>query len=193
MLHSLLRSPIPQGRRPDDPTDPPARMPSPRDTTMKKMSELPLNLYKSNLELQLKIGKLIQESGREWFDFGHRLIDDGIAESKAEVDELLKTGDWEKLTALPAESFWRQVQQRFGDSQAAAQIAIGAQAAFASGLQEALEAWQKETTQALGENPFAGSLGDGAWADLLKPWEQLLPVASRGKPRSRNPAAKEAR
>lgn len=160
---------------------------------MKKMSELPLNLYKSNLELQLKIGRLIQENGREWFDFGHRLIDDGIAESNAEVDELLKTGDWEKLAALPAESFWRQVQQRFGDSQAVAQIAISAQTAFASGLQDALEAWQKETAQALGENPFAASLGNDAWATLLKPWEQLLPAASRSKPRPGNSAQRDDR
>lgn len=161
---------------------------------MNRMSELPLSLYKANLELQVKIAKLIQESGREWLDFGYRLINDGIAESNAEVDELLKTGDWEKLAALPAESFWRQVQQRFGDSQAAAQIAVGAQTAFASGLQDALKAWQKETAEALGDNPLAGSLGDSAWADLLRPWEQLLPAASSdGRHRAKKMAAKEDR
>lgn len=161
---------------------------------MNNLSELPLSLYKANLELQVKIGKLIQESGREWLDFGYRLINDGIAESNAEVDELLKTGDWEKLAALPAESFWRQVQQRFGDSQAAAQIAIGAQTAFASGLQDALKAWQKETAEALGDNPLAAPLGDPAWADLLKPWAQLLATASPGgRPRAKKAATKEPR
>lgn len=161
---------------------------------MNRMSELPLSLYKANLELQVKIAKLIQESGREWLDFGYRLINDGIAESNAEVDELLKAGDWEKLAALPAESFWRQVQQRFGDSQAAAQIAVSAQTAFASGLQDALKAWQKETAEALGDNPLAGSLGDSAWADLLKPWEQWMSSASpNGKSRMKKAATKEPR
>jgi hypothetical protein len=153
---------------------------------MSNLSELPLDLYKANLELQVRVGKLIQESGREWLDFGYRLINDGIAESSAEVDELLKTDDWEKLAALPTESFWRQVQQRFGDSQAAAQIAIGAQTAFASGLQDALKTWQKETAEALGDNPLAAPLGDPAWADLFKPWAQLLSAASPGSKRRAN-------
>lgn len=162
--------------------------------TMNNLSELPLDLHKANLELQVRVGKLIQESGQQWLDFANRMYGDGIAESNAEVEELLKTRDWQKLATLPAESFWRQVQQRFGDSQAAAQIAIGAQTAFASGLQEAVRTWQKETAEALGDNPLAGSLGDSAWNDLLKPWERLLSAVSPGsKPRAKKTTAKEPR
>lgn len=154
---------------------------------MSNKTELPLSLHKANLELQVKIGRLIQESGRQWLDFGNRLINDGIAESNAEVEELLRTQDWEKLATLPAESFWRQMQQRFGDSQAVAQLAVGAQTAFATGLQEAVRTWQKETAQALGDNPLAAPLGDPAWADPFKPWEQLL-SASTGKRPEAKPA-----
>ena len=94
---------------------------------MSDISKLPLNLYKANLGLQVKLGRLFQESGRQWIDYGYRLVNDGIVESNAEAEALLTAEDWQKLATLPAESFWRQLQQRFGDSQAAAQIAITAQ------------------------------------------------------------------
>ena len=109
---------------------------------MSDISKLPLNLYKANLGLQVKLGRLFQESGRQWIDYGYRLVNDGIVESNAEAEALLTAEDWQKLATLPAESFWRQLQQRFGDSQAVAQIAVTAQTGFAHGLQEAVQAWQ---------------------------------------------------
>ena len=106
---------------------------------MSNANTLPLDLYKANLELQVRIGKLFQEGGKQWLDYGYRLASDGIAESDAEIAQLLQSEDWQKLATLPAEAFWRQLQQRFGDSQAAAQIAITAQTGFAHGLQEAVQ------------------------------------------------------
>ena len=103
---------------------------------MSDISKLPLNLYKANLGLQVKLGRLFQESGRQWIDYGYRLVNDGIVESNAEAEALLTAEDWQKLATLPAESFWRQLQQRFGDSQAVAQIAVTAQTDFARGLLE---------------------------------------------------------
>ena len=155
---------------------------------MSNTTQLPLNLYKANLELQTRIAKLIQEGGRQWLELGQRAIEDGIAECDAEVEEVLKAGDWQALATLPAESFWRQVQQRFGDSQAAVQIAVGAQTAFASGLQDAVRTWQKETALAPGDNPLAASFEGSPWADLLKPWQQLLSPSASAAP---SPAAKQ--
>ncbi|WP_211369399.1 phasin family protein [Pseudoxanthomonas kalamensis] len=141
---------------------------------MNSKTELPLSLYKANLELQVKIGRLIQESGQQWLDYGNRLIGDSIAESNAEMDELLQAQDWQQLASLPAESLWRQLQQRVGDSQAVAQIAVNAQNAFASGLQQILQDWQYETTHLLGqEASLMPSVPEG-WDDLVKPWEELL-------------------
>lgn len=147
---------------------------------MGNTNELPLNLYKANLELQIRIGKLLQESGKQWIDLAYRLSNDGISESNAEVDELLQAEDWQKLAALPAESFWRQLQQRFGDSQAMAQIAVTAQTGFVRGLQEAVQTWQKETAGVLGSFPTTAPLNAPAWADLFKPWEQFMPAAFTG-------------
>lgn len=140
--------------------------------------ELSLNVYKSNLELQLKLVRLFQENSRQWLDFSNRLLNDGIAESNSGIEELLKTEDWQKLSTLPAESFWRQLQQRFGDSQAAAQIAISAQTTFANGLQDAVRTWQKESAEALG-GAAPTSAGNG-WSELLKPWEQLAAAGLSG-------------
>lgn len=157
---------------------------------MSDISKLPLNLYKANLGLQVKLGRLFQESGRQWIDYGYRLVNDGIVESNAEAEALLTAEDWQKLATLPAESFWRQLQQRFGDSQAVAQIAVTAQTDFARGLQEAVKAWQKETVQALGNTALALPPGAAPWANLFKPWQQLLQAAATDTPAAVGPAAK---
>lgn len=136
---------------------------------------LPLNLYKANLELQVRINKLLQESARQWLDMGNRLVGDGIAESNAEVESLLQAQDWQKLASLPAETFWRQLQQRFGDSQAATQIAISAQTAFTTGLQQAVQTWQKETASAVGTaaNDAALNAANKAWESAVQQWSGL--------------------
>ena len=158
---------------------------------MSDISKLPLNLYKANLGLQVKLGRLFQESGRQWIDYGYRLVNDGIVESNAEAEALLTAEDWQKLATLPAESFWRQLQQRFGDSQAVAQIAVTAQTDFARGMQEAVQAWQQQTAGVLGEvAPAALSGGDSPWANLFKPWQQLLQAAATDTPAAVGPAAK---
>ena len=160
---------------------------------MSDISKLPLNLYKANLGLQVKLGRLFQESGRQWIDDGYRLVNDGIVESNAEAEALLTAEDWQKLATLPAESFWRQLQQRFGDSQAATQMAVTAQAGFVRGLQEAVQAWQKQTTEALGTVASTTAFGDPTWSNLFKPWEQLLPTGSTGQTASGKPATKGSR
>jgi len=142
---------------------------------MGNKTELPLRLHKANLALQLRIATLVQEGGRQWLDFGRQLLGDGIAEGGAEARALRAAHDWQALATLPGEAFWRQLQQRLGEGQAAARVAISAQTAFADGLQAAVRAWQKDSAQALADALGTPVAPDApAWGDPWKSWQPLL-------------------
>lgn len=126
---------------------------------------LPLNLYKANIELQLRISRLLQESGHQWLETVQSSSKENIAETTAEIEGLLRSSDWQSLATLPSESFWRLFQQRTGDVQLFNQIAIKNQAAFTSGLQQALENWQKAVVSTVGSANAAQPL-----QDIFKQW-----------------------
>lgn len=153
---------------------------------MTASTDLPLRLYKANLELNLRVNQLLQQSAQQWLDLGARLVGDGVAESDAEADQLARAGDWQSLASLPGEAFWRQLQQRFGDVQTASQIAISTQTLFARGLQEALRAWQKDTTLALGGSGEETSL-DAAWKGVFESWQSFLPGPAGTEESGRKP------
>ena len=142
---------------------------------MNDPTDLPLALYQANFDLQVRIGELLQDSGRHWLEFGQRLVNDGLVENGAELQQLMAAGDWQKLAALPADAFWRQLQQRFGDQQATTQIVVAAQASFARGLQDALAAWQRDTIAALDQAGLATPALGPEWSHLFAGWEAVLP------------------
>jgi len=144
---------------------------------MKDPTALPLSLYQANADLQTRIGALIQDSGRQWLDYARRLVGDCVAEGNAGLQGVLLAQDWQRLAALPADAFWRQLQQRFGDQQATAQAAVAAQTAFANGLQEALGDWQRDTAAALDEAGLAYPALDPDWS-LLFSWEPPQPAGA---------------
>src|SRR5690606_14383958 len=111
-------------------------------SAMKAQTALPQALYRTNLQLQARLAALLQDTARQWLDFWQRLVEEGVLESDAGL-QALGRHDWQALAALPADAFWRQVQQRFGDQQAAAQVAVAVQAAFARGLQDAMRDWRR--------------------------------------------------
>lgn len=165
-------------------------------------TDLPLALYQANFDLQVRIGELLQDSGRHWLEFGQRLVNDGLVENGAELQQLMAAGDWQKLAALPADAFWRQLQQRFGDQQAAAQIAVAAQSSFARDLQDALSRWQQETIAAMDEAGFGLAVPavDTQWtaifgeaaaprAPVAKKAPTAAPAADKTSPK---PAARKA-
>ena len=169
---------------------------------MNDPTDLPLALYQANFDLQVRIGELLQDSGRHWLEFGQRLVNDGLVENGAELQQLMAAGDWQKLAALPADAFWRQLQQRFGDQQAAAQIAVAAQSSFARDLQDALSRWQQETIAAMDEAGFGLAVPavDTQWtaifgkaaaprAPVAKKAPTAAPAADKTSPR---PAARKA-
>ncbi|MDH5833299.1 phasin family protein [Luteimonas kalidii] len=144
---------------------------------MGNASDLPMQLWKANLDLQLRLGRLLQDSGREWMELGTRAAGEGAAELDAEFRKLLGGGDWQGLATLPAEAFWRQAEQRVGDSQAIHQLALHAQEGFVRGVVEALQDWQGRLTDAWsGAGMAAGSTPDlaQAWQGLVSDWEAGL-------------------
>lgn len=139
---------------------------------------LSLDLYKANVELQLRIIRLLQETGHQWLEAVQRASTDNIAETGAEIESLLRTANWQSLGTLPGESFWRLFQQRTGDVQLVNQIAVKNQAALTGGLQQALESWQKSVGSVVGTANVARPLQDifgqwGAnWAQTLQPRQE---------------------
>ncbi|THF61704.1 hypothetical protein [Pseudothauera rhizosphaerae] len=120
---------------------------------------LPLDLFKANLELQLRVSRLLLENGQRWLEAASRSGADSLAESGEEIENLLKTEDWQALATLTPQAFWTQIQQRIEGTQAAFQqrientravseVAAGNQAAFTEGLQQAAQDWQKTVTEA---------------------------------------------
>ena len=177
---------------------------------MKDPTAFPMALAQANYELQARITELAQSGGQYWYDLVQRLVNDGVVEGGAELQEILHTQDWQRLLALPADAFWRQLQQRFGDQQATTQIAVAAQASFARGVQDALGVWQRDTIAALDQADLGTPALDPSWAGLFAGWETLLPdlafsyslqpagepaspgKAAPGKPPARKSAASQA-
>ena len=140
---------------------------------MAPASDLPLALWQANLDLQMRIARLLQDNGREWLDMGLRAVGEGAFEFDAESRALWRSGDWQALAALPVETLWRQLEQRVGDGQALAQVALSAQDAFAGGVASALQDWQATVTRALSDAGVGLSPFD-AWQEALAPWREAL-------------------
>lgn len=150
---------------------------------------LPMELYKANMQLWMSTGLLLQEVRQHWLDLGDKTIGDDVAETQAELDELAKSADWKGLANLPGTAMWRMVQKRMGDLQACTETAVAEQMHFASGLQDALSAWQKATTQAITDA--------GKSMPLTAPMQNMLPdftaFMSALTPGANAPAAKPTR
>jgi len=148
---------------------------------MKGQTALPQALYQANLELQARIADLLQDSSRQWLEFGQRLVEEGVLEGNAGL-EALGRQDWQKLASLPVDAFWRQLQQRFGDQQAAAQVSVAVQAAFARGLQDAMRDWRRDTAAALDEASLGFPVDNPMWGALFQGWDAFPPGLVPGFP-----------
>ena len=143
---------------------------------MDKASNLPMALWKANLDLQTRIGHLMQESGQHWLELGTRTVGESAAEFDAEARKLLQAGDWQALAALPVETFWRQAEQRLGDGQAAAQAALQAQEGFTTGLAEALQEWQRDLAKAWA----VAGIDAGAVPGIPGSWDTMMSNLEQG-------------
>lgn len=135
---------------------------------MMSVDAVPLKLHKANLELQIQISRLAQEGGKSWLAVGSQASNEGIAEAMAEIEGLKKAENWQTLATLPGESFWRMLRQRVGDTQELSQVTVKNQIAFASGLQEAIEGWQRAVSEAIGSVSSAQPIHD-----IFKQWTSV--------------------
>lgn len=150
---------------------------------------IPLHLLKAQLELQLNLGRLLQESGQQWLEHAARSGPERIAATGNEIDGVHQSRNWQELATLPAQSFWRQSQLRMGHAQALVQTAMASQLTLAQGIQQAVQDWQQQVAGALGNTPGAADTSV-PWSDLLARWTSAVQaVAVPGQTAS---AAKDA-
>lgn len=159
---------------------------------MDKVSNLPMALWKANLDLQARLGRLMQEGGQQWLELGTRAASDGAAQFQADARKLLQAGDWQALASLPFETFWRQTEAGLGEGKAAAEAAVQAQERFVAGLGEALQEWQRQLARAWTEAGIDAGIASataGSWEALLSSMDQAIAAmqsaGSRGGARKR--------
>jgi len=145
---------------------------------------MPLKLHKANAELQIQISRLLQESGQRWLEVVSRASNEIGAEIQTEIQGIQKAENWLGFATLPAESFWRQLQQRVGNTQDLSQVAIRNQAAFTDGLKEVVENWQKAVSDVIGGASSAQPI-----QDIFKHWSGVWPVSVM---QDQNKAGKDA-
>ncbi len=143
---------------------------------MDKTSNLPMALWKANLDLQARVGGLLQQSGQLWLEQGTRAVGESAAEFEAQARRLLQAGDWQALAALPMETFLRQSGQGAGDGEQAVQSALEAQHEFVSGLTEALQEWQRDLAKAWA----VAGIDAGAVPGIAGSWDALLDNLQQG-------------
>lgn len=114
-------------------------------------TNLPMELYKANVQLWLNMGLLLQEARQQWADLGDKTLGDDVEETRKELEELSRASDWKDLSNLPGSTAWRRMQKRVGDTQACTETAIAEQTRFVAGIQHALGDWQKSLTRAFSD------------------------------------------
>lgn len=138
---------------------------------------IPLHLLKAQIELQLHLGKLLQESGQQWLEHAARSGPERIAETGNEIAGLHKTSNWQELATLPAQAFWRHAHLRMGHAQALAQTAMASQMALMQGVQQAVQDWQQQVAGVLG-SAQGGTHTSVPWSDLLARWTSAVQTAA---------------
>lgn len=140
--------------------------------------ESPIHLYKANAELQLKVARLVQESGHRWIEGMQQLSADGVLETASRIQGLQQAADRQALATLPSEVLWRLCQGRMGAAQVVGQVAVKSQTAFADGLRQALADWQESVSKALGSSAETPSV-----AQLYQQWTQPPAAPAAASPR----------
>lgn len=111
-------------------------------------TNLPMELYKANVQLWLNMGLLLQEARQQWAGLGDKTLEEDMEETRKELEELSRASDWSDLTNLPGSTAWRRMQKRVGDAQACTETAIADQTRFVAGIQHAMADWQISVSRA---------------------------------------------
>ena len=138
---------------------------------MTDASNLPLALYKANLELWLQLGQLLKDNREQWMG----LLTQELEQRMSEARHAPAPGgsDWPAMTMLPGSELWRIAEQQVSDVQALAQTASGNQMTFVNGFQQALDEWRQATAAAFGEAAGEVELPAQPFQSLHDTFEQL--------------------
>lgn len=154
----------------------------------------PFALYKANLELALRIGQLLNENRKQWARQGLAGVDQAIGRTLDESKRTLAGVDWTRLAGLPVEGAWNTLnwdalKPDVGTLKSSIDEVIAQQSDFASGLQEAVEAWQRQCGEAVREAGLALPTTTG-FEDFLKVFtDATKPAAGTAAPGSEGGAS----
>lgn len=112
----------------------------------------PVNLYRANLELQLRVVQLLQDGRQRWLEAAQQRNTDAMAKTKAEIEGLSQAVSLQSFVTLPADTVGRLFQAGMSGTQTMNEIAMKNQMEFTAGLQHALQDWQKGVTQLFGNS-----------------------------------------
>lgn len=153
---------------------------------------IPLHLLKAQLELQLHLGRLLQESGQQWLEHAARNGPERIAETGSEIEGVQQTSSWQELATLPTQAFWRHAHLRMGHAQALAQTAMASQMTLAQGVQQAVHDWQQQVAATLGNGTQGVADTAVPWSDLLARWTSAVQSVAQPAHAAQQPIAAAA-
>lgn len=136
------------------------------------IEHFPLSLMRAQLELQLRLGKAVQERSQRLLDQASSAVGESVAAADAAAQQVDQAQDWQKLAGLPSQALWEQVQRHLEEAQGHSQRAVKDHAAFAQAVQEALQDWQKNVT-----NSMTANQGELVNTDPAKQWAALWSAA----------------
>jgi hypothetical protein len=155
---------------------------------MANETKTPMALYKANLELVMRLGTLLHENRQRWMGNSAESASNAVQKSLEQTERLLTANDWTSLATLPGESFWKALQGESIPMRGEIENAVRQQAAFAEGLKQAFEAWQRQCADALQGLPD----GSRAMQDFMQtfsaeaePKAKPKPEAAQSKPKKR--------
>ncbi|SHE57858.1 hypothetical protein SAMN02745117_00521 [Lampropedia hyalina DSM 16112] len=143
----------------------------------------PFDFYKSSLELWAKTTKDLQTGSQQWLDEVIKTANADLAQTNAELQQLVQEQNWAALASLPQQAAWRAYIHQVSAWQTAVQELAQQQPDFNTGIQKALEGWQTDSVKAVTDK--FGELNNPA--ALQQYWQsfftQALPTAQTKKTR----------
>src|SRR3546814_14644730 len=79
----------------------PNHRPRNEEIIMSTDSNLPMDLYKANVQLWMNMGLLLQEVRQQWAELGDKRLGDDIEETRKELEELAGVHGRTELATLP--------------------------------------------------------------------------------------------
>lgn len=137
---------------------------------------LPVDLFKANAAFQQRLLELLRESSQRQWNAMQQASQHTLEEARAAASQ--KPADGTLPLEWPLQSAAQHLHQQWAQLQAAAQTSSQSQQELLSGIQQAAQQWQQDTSEAFKtHNPAAclGAFAGGApTVEWLKQWSSLV-------------------